>query len=72
MKYVIDEYDHVIIFNDQINHDQIVVALPGRPISAGYVTIFNNNVKCRGESLKLKISSRGEEDVKIITRHIDL
>ena len=71
MKYIIvetpDGFDTPIIFPDWISHNEMKVKIPGKVVSAGFITKDDSgNLVCSGHSVTLGISSR-EEDSNIIS-----
>jgi hypothetical protein len=70
-----------IIFSGHIVHSdmaastrhmlQMKYGMEAEAISAGFITLNNMDNPCYGESISLKLKSRGQEDSKIIsTYHI--
>ena len=81
-KYVIVRsmgLDNAILFSPIINHSEMKQL--GMPIvSAGQCSITDDwqhpdgedpLIQCYGESVTLKLKSRGEEDAKVIVRNFD-
>lgn len=76
-KYIIFE-DHdgspqFIIFPSIIDHNKMALQLRlskeiGNLISAGFIIVVDNKMKCYGKSISLNISSRGEEDSEFINK----
>ena len=63
----------IFIFPETVNHAEIarsliVTRLAKNIISAGFVTLHNNELFCHGESISLKLKSRPVEDNKIANR----
>lgn len=76
MKYIIDELNMFVIFPNHINHDDMA-RLHCKPIGcsivgAGFIEIFDGIVSCYGESVSLRIKSRGHIDSEIIAYALDL
>lgn len=77
MKYVIVEYiglEMPFIFPIFWNHVDIaefVKERGGKPISAGIVKMGDNKqLYCTGKSVTMGLSSRGDEDLKVLNKHL--
>ena len=86
-KYIITEVlglETPFIFPNWVEHNAVAQGWIGKPISAGEVMfigtdtpasgwIVSNKIKvsCSGESIGLKVKSRGEEDAEIIQRMLE-
>ena len=66
-KYIRTRDNHIIIFDYGIEHSRFESM---DIISAGFVDIYDNKVKCFGESVSLGLKSRGEEDAMLVRRWI--
>lgn len=66
MKYIIIDNDFPIIFDEELSHKMVAGSMV--PTSAGYLSIFENEIACHGESLELDISSNPEKDRLLIKR----
>lgn len=75
MKYIITKDNEVIIFSNSLTHIQVQQQLSyvicKEMKGAGFVTVHDSGeVNCYGESVSLKIKSRGDEDAEIVGRQI--
>ena len=81
MKYIIFDKRFAIMFHEVIVHSDVKVgSYPGKPTSAGFVTLvpINRSAKesflnatVHGESISLKLKSGGDEDEAIIEKLIN-
>jgi hypothetical protein len=76
LKYIIDEFNGIMIFPLYVNHDVAAAALTGGSrspiIGAGFIEIFDGVVTCYGRSESLDINSNGNGDAQIIANKLDL
>lgn len=76
LKYIIDELGGFSIFTEYGNHDDVARGFTMKSfteiVAAGFIEIMDGEVTCYGESISLKIKSRGEFDAEIITQHLNL
>ena len=73
MKYIITEDLGVCVFSNSSVHKDMAYALKVRNsiIGAGFITVSDDGeVRCHGESVSLKIKSRGELDAEIIGKQL--
>jgi len=55
-----------VVFTELFTHSDIARSIGGKVHSAGFCYIENNRYVCYGESVSLKVKSRGEIDSKIL------
>lgn len=70
-KYIITEHEMPMIFSEWQNHADVARWVFGdRPIiGAGFVYVTQRgDYSCYGESITLRVKSRGEEDAKILNK----
>lgn len=75
LKYIVDAIGGFAIFPPYVNHDTVGALMSKAgipPVGAGFIDIFDGEVQCYGESVSLRIKSRGEEDSKEIAKKLDL
>ena len=65
LKYVVDELDGFAIFPEYVNHDDI-----GQKLIR--FEIIDNEVRCHGKSVSLRMDSRGAIDAEVIAKKLDL
>jgi hypothetical protein len=68
-KYIIIDAlvsDTPIVFSEILTHADVARAMGGKVKSAGFCYIQNNQYVCYGESISLKVQSRGADDSKIL------
>lgn len=72
-KYIITEDNLPVVFSDLQQHSNVAYALfPGKNIiGAGFVSVaYNGYYECYGESVSLKVQSRGDKDSDILNYHL--
>jgi hypothetical protein len=75
LKYIIDVIGGFAIFPSYIDHDTVGNLMTKRgidPVGAGFVDVFDGEVQCYGESVSMRMKSRGDEDSKVIAKLLDL
>jgi len=55
-----------IVFTELLTHSDVARSIGGKVHGAGFCHIENNRYVCYGESVSLKVKSRGEADSKIL------
>ena len=70
MKYIRTNQNSIIIFSETLNHSDIR-GFEGKPVSAGFVHLHDNELLVRGESFTLNLKSL-PEDKAIIARQLHL
>ncbi len=71
LKYIIDSHNNFQIFSHTTIHSVAARSMQSYPIAAGFITInitlgSEPIINCFGESVTLKLKSRGQEDANII------
>lgn len=74
-KYVVFDSGDCFVFNEAINHKEMLKVGRGKPIGAGKCHFepsagYEVNVVCYGESVSLDIKSREIEDAKVIGKYM--
>lgn len=76
LKYIVDAIGGFAIFPGYVDHNTVgnlMFKPSGIPaVGAGFISIFDSEVQCFGESISMRIKSRGEEDAKEIAKKFDL
>lgn len=75
LKYIIDDLDGFAIFVDYVQHDMVAkpfLSHTGPIVGAGFIEIMDGEVFCYGESVSLRVKSRGVVDAAIIAHKLDL
>jgi len=68
-KYVIIGHMQVpVVFSDLLGHDEI--ARGHTVVGAGFCYIEDNHYVCHGESVSLKVKSRGDADALILNKFL--
>lgn len=69
-KYIINDQGLPVVFSELQTHADVARALFGITpvIGAGFCFIDNDQYVCYGESISLRVKSRGDEDSKILNR----
>lgn len=73
MKYIITKDGMVYLFTKGDRHDVVAKDLKVTKdvVSAGFVELTDDGgIFCNGESVSLKIKSRGDADAEFIARHL--
>jgi hypothetical protein len=73
MKYIITKGGDVVLFNNGLTHRDVAYSLKflDEVESAGFVSVSDEGgVNCYGESVSLKIKSRGDADAEFVGRHL--
>lgn len=60
----------IFIFPETLTHKHVALQLGYDVISAGFVTLYDNDLVCFGESVSLNIKSREHEDNKLLKNMI--
>lgn len=77
-KYVIYDSGLVVVavvFSSVETHAHIAYSLvkdPGDVISAGFCHVVDNKFVCYGESISLKVKSRGDKDSDFLNKYMGL
>ena len=74
-KYIVFEenfIEEMLIFSPLLQHDYVTRRMNIKPISAGFITIHDNEPRCFGKSISLGLESRGEADSKVAKRVLKL
>ena len=72
-KYIIHTKNIPIVFPEIIAHADMARNMGWKKediIGAGIVYVNDDSYNCYGESVSLRVKSRGEEDVKILNRYL--
>ena len=72
-KYVINHdgmCEYADVFPSLLDHSMVARSLPGKVISAGFVSFGEGGCSCYGRSVSLDLDSRGEEDSDLVMRQI--
>jgi len=72
-KYIIHTENIPIVFPEIINHSDMARNMGWKKediIGAGFVYVNGDSYNCYGESVSLRVKSRGEEDVKILNCYL--
>ena len=72
-KYIVIERARLatpIIFSETMGHDEMAAAVGGEVVGAGFCYISDDRYKCYGESVSLKIKSRGDVDANILNLYL--
>lgn len=59
-----------IVFSETMGHNEMAAAVRGEVLGAGFCHINENQYTCHGESVSLKIKSRGEVDSNILNLYL--
>ena len=74
LKYIVVEVpggEAPVVFSRDFFHAYVASRFePAKVVSAGFVRISDGKPECYGGSSSLKISSRGERDTALVTRHL--
>jgi hypothetical protein len=70
MKYVIDDYDNIMIFSPTVEHVKAANLLRGEVVGAGFVKMHKGQLQVFGESISCKVGNRGETDAQILDEKI--
>lgn len=68
-KYVIVEkggLTYPMVFSNLMSHREVANAIGGTVIGAGFCHITHDSWRCYGESVILRVSSRGADDSNIL------
>lgn len=71
-KYIVSRDGTPVVFAEVLNHADVARALFGNtPImGAGFCYIKDNRYECWGESVSLRVKSRGEQDAEMLNRYL--
>ncbi len=72
MKYIVmdnGQWDAPVIFDEAVQHFEMVGYLSGTLLSAGFVVFTPTGLECYGESISLGVKAR-PEDTELINRMI--
>lgn len=75
LKYIVDVVGGFAIFPPYIDHDTVANLMTKRgidPVGAGFIDFFDGTVHCYGESVSMRMKSRGAEDDAVIAFKLDL
>ena len=69
IKYIVTKDEKIIIFSDLQQHNEFEMF---NPIAAGFIQVGISNgeqfANCYGESISLRLKSRGDKDTKLAQR----
>jgi hypothetical protein len=71
-KYVILDTGYItpIVFTDLLQHVDVANGIGGTVIAAGFCYIQDGRYVCYGESVSLRVKTRGAEDEKILNKYL--
>lgn len=74
LKYIIDDIDGFAVFSEFVQHDRVAIPFQSynQIVGAGFVSFVDGTVTCYGESISLRIKSRGYTDSEILAKKMDL
>lgn len=75
MKYIVVKKGGTelpFVFSNLIQHSDMARKVGGTVVGAGFSYIRDDRYECVGESVSCRVASRGEEDAKILNRHLVL
>lgn len=75
MKYIVYDTDRCVLFDEGYNHGSMAMMLgisDDQVDGAGVVQMDHRGILCSGESIMLKVKSRGNVDAAVIRRHMGL
>lgn len=71
-KYIVSRDGTPVVFAEVLTHADVARALFGNTpiIGAGFCYIKDNRYVCYGESVSLRVISRGEQDAEMLNRYL--
>lgn len=72
-KYIVVEKRGIaypMVFSNLMSHREVAAAIGGTVIGAGFCHIAQDSWSCYGESVSLRVSSRGAEDSDILNHDL--
>lgn len=71
-KYIVSRDGTPVMFAEMLTHADVARALFGNTpiIGAGFCYIEDNRYVCYGESVSMRVKSRGEQDAEMLNRFL--
>lgn len=72
-KYIVSKSGTPVVFAETLVHADVAYSLFGRTgeiVGAGFCYIANNKYVCYGESISLKVKSRGATDSNLLNTYL--
>jgi hypothetical protein len=74
MKYIVVDMNipEPFVFSETVTHADVARAVGGTVLGAGFCQIAGDQFHCYGESISLRVKSRGDEDSNILNKRFGL